>query len=271
MNIKAIYALMMLTFKEGVRDRAIYGISLFAVMMMFGSMIIMNFFMRELYKVAIDINVSSISLAGLMLTFFVSINLLSKDIDKHTIYCVLSRPYSRTQYIVGKFLGIMLIMIAAYGILLTFSSLTLWVTKIQYATWFKAFSWISFYKAIYADFLKLMLLNALVVFFTTITSSSFITLLFSVSTYIAGETIEEVVLYLKTDPPEMVMKQSVQPVIDIVQYLLPNLSIFDLKIKASHDLVISWTYMGAITLYGIIYSAVLLIAASIIFYRRELV
>lgn len=271
MNIKAIAALMTLTFKEGVRDRAIYGISLFAVMMMLGSMIIMSFFMRELYKVAVDINVSAIALAGLMLTFFVSINLLSKDIDKHTIYCVLSRPYSRTQYIIGKFLGIMLIIFAAYMILVVFSSLTIWMSKIQYAAWFKSFKWTAFYKAIYADFLKLLILNAVVIFFSTITSGSFITLLFSVSTYIAGETIEEVVLYLKTNPSDLAMKQSIQSVIDVVQYVLPNLSVFDIKIKAAHDLAISWPYIGSITIYSVVYSSVLLIAASIVFNRRELV
>lgn len=261
----------MLTFKEGVRDKAIYGIALFSLMMMFGSMIIMPLFMRELHKVAVDINVSAISLAGLLLTFFVSITMLAKDMDKHTIYSVLSKPYSRTQYIIGKYLGLMLIVLVAYVILLIFSSLTIGVTKVQYATWFKGFDWLSFYQAVYADFLKLMVLNAMVIFFSTVTSGSFITLLFSISTYIAGESIEEVVLYLKTNPADLALKSGIQPLIDVCQYVLPNLSVFDLKIKAAHDLTITWTYLGTITLYSVVYSSVMLILASMVFQRRELV
>lgn len=271
MKFTSLRALILLTFKEGVRDRAIYGIAIFALMMMFGSMILMSFFMRELYKVAVDINVSAISLAGLLLTFFVSINLMAKDIDKHTIYSVLSKPYSRTQYIVGKYFGILLIILTAYIILTACSSVTIWVSKYQYASWFSGFNWFAFYKAIYADFVKLMVVNAVVIVFSTVTSGSFITLLFSISIYIAGETIEEVVLYLKSDPGGLMMKASIQSVIDVCQYILPNLSVFDLKIQAAHDLAIGWSYMGLMTLYGVVYSCVLIVIAAMVFERRELV
>lgn len=263
---------MILTFKEGMRDKAILGIGLFSLLMMSVTFVVIGFFMRELHKVAVDINLSAIGLAGLLLTFFVSINLMAKDIDRHTIYCVMSKPFSRAQYIWGKYLGIMLIVIAAFLILTFCSSITIAIVEIQYENWFKGFSWIEYFKAVYASLLMFFILNAVVVFFSSITSSSFITLLFSISTYIAGQTIEEVVRYLKTSQGTGAeISDSLHRLIDVVQYILPNLSVFDLKVQASHAIPISMEYILTITGYTVIYSTILILGASLIFNRRELV
>lgn len=268
---KKMISLIVLTFKEGVRDRALFGIGLFALAMMGVSLIVVGLFMREIYKVAVDVNLSAIALSGLLLTFFVSINLMAKDIDKHTIYCVLSKPFSRSQYVWGKYLGIMLLILTAFFLLTLCSTATIFIIKSQFERYFTGFSWLEFYKAIYAEFLMFFVLNALIVFFSTITTSSFITLLFSIATYIAGQTIEEVVLFLKTSQSaEMVMSENISRLIDIVQYILPNLSVFDLKVQSAHAIVISFKYLGAITCYSLIYSCVLLLASSLIFRRREL-
>lgn len=270
MSLKLL-ALIILTFKEGIRDRALIGIGLFALTMMGGALVVVSLFMRELHKVSVDINLSAITFAGLLLTFFISINLLSKDMDKYTIYCVLSKPFSRSQYIWGKYLGIMLLMSAAFCILTLCATLTIFIIKSQFGLYFKNFVWLEFYKAVFSEFLMFFLLNAIVIFFSTITTSSFITLLFSIATYIAGQTIEEVVLFLKSQyAGEMVMSETIRTVIDIAQYVLPNLSVFDLKLQSAHAITISYGYLLNITAYSFVYSAILLFAASLIFNRREL-
>lgn len=266
-----ILSLSLLTFRDGVRDRAIWGIGLFSLTMMSITLIVIGFFMRELDKVAVDINLSAISLAGLLLTFFLSINLMAKDIDKKTIYCVMSKPFSRAQYIWGKYIGILFIIITAFAVLTLCSTLTIILARLQYANWFNAFSWTEYYKAIYASFLMLVVLNALVIFFSSITTSSFITLLFSICAYIAGQTIEEVVIYLKSAPGiQAQTSEFIQKMIDILQYVLPNLSVFDLKVQASHGIILPLDYMLGITGYAVMYSVILIIAASLIFNRREL-
>lgn len=268
--IKRVFSLVILTFKEGVRERALFGIGLFALLLMLASLVVVSLFMRDLHKVAVDINLSAITFAGLMLTFFVSINLMAKDIDKYTIYCVLSKPISRSEYILGKFFGIMLLIVSAFAILTLCSSMTIFIIKTQYSEWFKSFAWAGFYKAVYSEILMFAILNSIIIFFSTITTSSFITLLFSISAYAAGQTIEEVVLYLKTQP-DIILTDAIETIIDICQYILPNLAAFDLKTKAAHALPISWHYLTGITVYSILYSLILLIFASIIFNKRELV
>lgn len=115
------------------------------------------------------------------------------------------------------------------------------------------------------------ILNAIIIFFSSITSSSFITLLFSISIYISGQTIEEVVIYLKSGAGMETQLASVnQKIIEIGQYVLPNLSVFDLKVQAAHAIPISFSYVAGISVYAFIYSAVLLLAACLIFSKREL-
>lgn len=270
--IKKMIPLAVLTFKEGLRDRALFGIGLFALFMMGISLTVVGFFLREIHKVAVDVNLSAIAFSGLLLTFFVSINLMSKDIDKHTIYCVMSKPFSRTQYIFGKYCGIMLLIASAFAILTVCSSATLLIIKAQYSAYFEAFSWLSFYKAVYCELLMFFVLNAFIIFYSSITTSSFITLLFSISTYIAGQTIEEVVLFIKSSQAagDMILSETISRVIDVLQYILPNLSVFDIKIKSAHAITVSPEYLFAVTGYSVAYTSVLLIAASLIFSRREL-
>lgn len=266
-----ILSLAMLTFKEGVRDRALIGIGLFATAMMSVTLIVISLFMRELSKVAVDINLSAFSLSGLLLTFFLSITLMSKDIDKKTVYCVLSKPFSRSQYIWGKYIGILFIILTSFAVLTAFSSITIFLAKLQYANWFTTFSWAEYYKAVYACFLMFTVLSAIVIFFSSITTSSFITLLFSICTYIAGQTIEEVVRYLKSGAgKDAQISETISGIIDIIQYMLPNFSVFDLKVQASHAVLLPWNYILWITLYACIYSIILLICASFIFNKREL-
>lgn len=268
--MRRITALCLLTFKEGIRDRAFYGIGLFSLMIMGASVIIISFFFRELDKVTLDINLSAITFAGLLMIFSLSVNLMYKDIDKHTIYCVIAKPFSRTQYLIGKFLGLVLLNLVALCILTLISTATIWIIKSQYELYFNNFRWLGFYEAVFAEFLMFIVLNSVVVFFSTITSSSFLTLLFTLGTYITGQTIEEVVLFIKSQAQQIDLSKGAQFIITVTQYLAPNLSAYDLKIKVSHGLAISPCYLLTITAYSLTYSAGLLILSSIIFSRREL-
>jgi hypothetical protein len=130
--------------------------------------------------------------------------------------------------------------------------------------------WLPVFQAVFAEFLMFMVLNAVVIFFSTVTTSSFLTLLFTISAYIIGQTVEEVVQFIQSQAQEIQLTTAVKAVIEMTQYIVPNLSVYDLKIRAAHGLSISFSYLLSITAYSLIYSAVLILFASIIFSRREL-
>ncbi|NOX33896.1 MAG: ABC transporter permease subunit [Deltaproteobacteria bacterium] len=266
-----ITALAVLTFKEGIRDRALAGIFIIALIMLFATILFTGLFGHELGKVLVDLNLSTIAFAGLLLTFFVNINLMAKDIDKRTIYCVLSKPISRTQYILGKYLGLMLIVFVALFFLLVFSAGIMYFVKSLYANiYFKDFSWSCYFQAYLYEMLMFAVLNSVVIFFSSISSSSFLTLLFSLATYITGQTIEEVMEFFKKETLGKQMSEMNQWIVDIAQYVFPNFSAFDIKTLASHGKLMPFSHTAALLSYSVVYTILLLFLASLIFNKREI-
>src|SRR5512144_731443 len=121
-----LWPIALITFKEGIRNRALYGITLFALLLFGVTALVATMIPREVGKVSVDMALSTISFAGLLIVLFVGINLLAKDLDKRTIYTVLSRPISRSQYIIGKFFGMVLLITVTTGVisLLAMGSIT---------------------------------------------------------------------------------------------------------------------------------------------------
>lgn len=265
------FSLATITFKEGIRNRALFGIALFALFMLGLNIAVAGFFMRDIGKVTVDMNLSALSFAGLLLILFVGINLMAKDIDRKTIHLVLSKPISRAQYIWGKFLGIQLFALVSLSILVGFSCATVFLLLRLYPDYFVGFYWSKFFIASFFVFVKISVLTGIVVFFSSITSSSFITLIFSISCYIVGVTIEEVVFYLQSEfaAREVLISGALKNFIAVITFLLPNLTVFDFSLEAAHGLPITGSRFFLSLGYGGIYVTLLLVLASVVFSRRE--
>jgi ABC-type transport system involved in multi-copper enzyme maturation permease subunit len=269
--MKAVWSLALITFKEGIRNRALYGIALLALFLFGLNITVAGFFMRDIGKVTVDMNLTALTVAGLLLVFFVGVNLMAKDIDRKTIHLVLSKPISRSQYIWGKYLGIIFFVTVSLLLLLIFSALTVVLLKSLYANYFSGFSWSIFFIAGFFVLLKFWVLTAVVVFFSAITSSSLITLIFSLASYVAGVTIEEVVFYIQSEfaAQERMISESLKNFIEVVSYILPNFAVFDFTVEAAHGLAISSSRLLLSGGYGLVYTVILLLLASFIFQRRE--
>lgn len=269
--MKRVFSLAVITYKEGIRNRALFGIALLALFLMGLNIAVAGFFMRDIGKVTVDMNLSALSFAGLLLIFFVGINLMAKDIDRKTIHLVLSKPISRGQYIWGKFFGIQLFVLAALSMLTFFACATVFLLLQLYPDYFIGFSWSIFLLACLFVFIKISVLSAIVVFFSSITSSSFITLIFSISSYVVGVTIEEVVFYINSElaAREVLISAPLKRFIEAISYLLPNFSVFDFSLEAAHGLAIEVSRLGLSLGYAVVYASLLLMLASAIFARRE--
>lgn len=269
--LQRVWGLALVTCKEGVRDRSLYGIFLFALFVLGLNIAVAGFFMRDLGKVTVDMNLAALSFAGLLLVFFICINLMAKDIDKKTIHLVLSKPFSRAEYIWGKYFGLLLVVFFAQAVLLLFSCATISCVHAMYPNFFAGFSWSVFFVAVFFGYLQLALLCAIVVFFSSITSTSFVTLIFSMASYIVGVSLEEVVFYLKSQAAtnEVVASASLQRTLEVVSWLVPNFAAFDFKLEAAHGLMLDWSRLGVTCGYGFFYIYLLLMLASLIFKRRE--
>lgn len=266
----ALWPIAVITFKEGIRNRAIYGISIFALLLLGANLLISGMIMQEVGKVAVDMALSTVSFTGLLLVLFIGINLMAKDLDKRTVYMVLSRPISRSQYILGKFLGMTLLILVTLSLLGIFAILSILMVKMSYPSYFQRFSWSMVLLAISFSALMLILLSALSFLFASFASTSFVTLVLTIISYIIGQSIADVKALVEA-PDVVGIKVSPITVkaVQVAYYIFPNLSIFDIKTQAAHALIISSAYIFWAIFYGLIYTGIVITIASLIFRKRE--
>jgi ABC-type transport system involved in multi-copper enzyme maturation permease subunit len=267
----ALWPIALITFKEGIRNRAIYGIMLFALMLFGATALVATMIPHEVGKVSVDMALSTISFTGLLVVLFVGINLMAKDLDKRTIYTVLSRPISRSQYILGKYFGMVLLITVTMGILSVLALGAIALLKISIAAYFTRFSWSLIVLSVFLTILMLILLSAISFLFASFTTSSFVTLVLTIITYIIGQSLSGVKALVESSPQEIGI--TVSPVtmkmVQAAYYLFPNLSLFDIKLQAAHALAVSSSFVMWTIVYALVYIALSITLAALIFRKKE--
>lgn len=268
--MQLLWPIAMITFKEGIRNKSIYGISLLALLMMVANFLISDMVSQDVGKVAVDIALSAVSFSGLLLVLFVGINLMAKDLDRKTIYMVLAKPISRAQYLIGKFIGVAFLIFVCLCVLSSFAAVSIFLIKLGHAKYFLHFSWPLVGLSLFFTTLMLMLVSALSFLFASFTSTSFLTFILTVISYIIGMSLNDVKALVEA--PQAV-GITVSPVtVKIVQaayYIFPNLSFFDIKIQAAHGLSVPPLYIAGVVAYSVLYSSIALALACFIFRKRE--
>lgn len=265
-----LWPLALITFKEGIRHRIFYSISLFALLFVGANLVVTSMIPQEAGKVAVDMSLSAISFTGLLLVLFIEINLIAKDLDRRTIYMILSRPVSRSQYIVGKFIGMAMIIIATLFIVSIFALLSLFMLKMMYPTFFLRFSWPLVLLAIAFIVLMLNMLSALSFLFASLTSSSFTTLILTMISYIIGQTLVDMKAIVESPHSAGIQVSPITvKVVQIAYYVFPNLSLFDIKTQAAHGLSVSFSFIFWTVSYGLIYTCISITLATLFFRKKE--
>jgi ABC-type transport system involved in multi-copper enzyme maturation permease subunit len=267
--MKKVRILASITFLEGVRNRFFYGLLTIALLLFGANLIITRSFTYDLGKVAVDIGLSATAIYGLMIIFFLGINLISKDLDKLTVYMVLGRPIARWQYVLGKFFGLSLIILVSMVILGAISAASVVVATADTTHIPVNFSWWGFAVALIFQYLSLNLIMAFTLLFAVLTTSAFIAMILSLSTYFIGQNIELLIRLLTTS---QLFESTAQLVAmgEALSWVFPNLAAFDLKTAAAYGLPMEPAYLVWTLIYGLVYTALLLVFTSLIFNRREL-
>ncbi|MEO6667095.1 MAG: ABC transporter permease subunit [Nitrospiria bacterium] len=264
-----IWPLVVITFKEGLRNRVFQAVAVLASGLFLLTATFSTFFARDVVKVAVDLALSGTVLAGLLLTIFVGNALIAKDLDRRTVHMVLSRPVSRGAYIVGRFLGLVALIVTAMFILGALAALSIaWVDRMTSDTYGVA-HWPEFGAAIGASTVMLIVLAAIGLFLASSLSNSFLALALTIAAYFIGASVEQVKLYLLSGELEAHVPAMLRQVVLAISYIVPNLAAFDLKLQAAHGLPIASGHLAALALYGVSYATMLIVVAAWIFGRRE--
>jgi ABC-type transport system involved in multi-copper enzyme maturation permease subunit len=265
-----IFLLAWITFKDSIRSKALYGIFFFGLALFLANILITGIFSWEIGKVAADVGLSVVSLSGLAIIFFFSIQIVANDLERKTIYLILSKPISKVQYLLGKFAGLSLIILVSSAILGACAALSFKLATMGAEAYIPAhFSWHLFWLALVFITLSLLLLQALSFLCVSVTTNSFTAFLLCLMLYFIGQNLERVVTIIQRgkmfNNNPLLLK-----FLDGVTWVLPNLAAFDLKTTAAYGLPVNGTYIGWTALYGVTYIGVCLALAGLIFQRREI-
>ena len=267
-----IVAVALISFKEGLRQRVLYGMLIFSLLLIAFSVLASGLFMRDIDKITIDFCLTAVSLGGLLVPFFLAVNLLARDLERRTVYSLLARAISRREYILGKFGGLALITTTIVGILSCASIIAIAGSKLLYAGHFFAdFRWSAVLIALAACLFGLLMFNAVVIFWSSVTTSSFLVTLLTLATYLVGQTMEDLVRFMSIKIPGVEHSPLVQKSVQVALYIFPNLAAFDLKLAAAHGLIVPFKELFFLTVYGASYTVAALCLAILFFQKRDLV
>jgi Cu-processing system permease protein len=254
--MNAIVAIARGTFREAVRDRVLFLVVGFGVISLGLSRLLSPIALGEGERVTVDLGLSALGLLGIAIIALVGTNLVHKEIERRTIHVVLSRPVSRTSYLVGKWAGLSLTMAAAVGamggILLAVAVSVRGPGAVGPVA-----------QAVLLIILSNTLLAALAVLFSSL-STPILSVVYTLGLYATG--------YWTNDLRDFAaaMPGGLGGLVRGVSFVIPNLELFNLRPQVAHLQTAPTMQLALAFGYAAAYAAAALALAVVAFERREL-
>ncbi len=252
-----IRAIALNTFKEAIRDRILYLLLFFVAVCIIFSRILALLAVGDRAKIIMDVGLASLSLFGILMAILIGTGLVYKEIDKRTIYALLSKPIQRYQFLLGKYLGLLLTL-AVMLVLMTLIFLVLLLLH-KYPVGG------SFFMAILFIFVELCLITAVAMLFSCF-STPILSTLFSLSFYLIGHLSWGLETLIAKIP-----QGGVKTLARIFYTFLPDLENFNFKTEVVHHLPIPPQIFLYSFLYGLFYTVFILTLAVMVFRRRDFI
>jgi len=266
--MNAIRSVAVAVFRESVRDRVFYNLVLFAVLLVGASILIGQLTAGQDVKIIKDLGLAATSLFGLFIAIFVGINLVSKEVDRRSVYSLFAKPIRRSEFILGKYAGLLLTLLANMAIMTVAIYAVLYFLSrgvpvaIQRA-WDAPALDPALLTAIGLIYLNLAVVTAVALFFSTY-SSPMLSAIFTLGVYVAGQFNADLKRFdVIVDSPAAIA------VAKACYYVLPDFSKFDVKMAVVHGIPVSAGYAASTAGYAALYIAALLFGAVMIFSRRD--
>jgi ABC-type transport system involved in multi-copper enzyme maturation permease subunit len=266
--VKAVVWIAINGFREAVRDKVMYSLVAFAVLLIAASYVIGELTAGQDVKIVKDLGLSAIGIFGLFMAIFIGIGLVSKEVERRSIYALLAKPIRRSHLVLGKYLGLVLtlvvnvaVMTAAFYLVLSFLGIREgeFTRQAREALPYDP----ALLKAVWLTLVQLMIVTATALFFSTF-STPILSAVLTFLVYVAGFFSADLRNF-----DQVVDARAVQMLARGLYYLLPNLGSFDITAQVVHGIPIDWRYIATTTAYGFSYIAILLIMSATIFSRRD--
>ena len=246
------------TFREAVRDRVLYNLIAFALMLSGAALLVGEISIDIERLVVVNLGLTAVSLFGVVIAIFIGIGLVSKEIDKRTLYTVLSRPVRRWEFVVGKFFGLT-------GTLVVntfFMALGVFLALLYVAHRFQNMDfWVLV--ALYFIVLQFFIVCALALFFSTF-STPLMSAVFTFALFVIGSLAEDLRGFAR-------VTQGVAGWIATgIAYVVPNFSALNIIGAVAHGDPVAGRLILYSTIYALLYSTIAISGAVLIFQHRNL-
>ena len=255
-SILRIWAIAANSFREVIRDRILYFIGFFALLMAFAWRLLPEIAVGTHEKIFLDLGLAAIGLLGIIVAVFVGTGLINKEIDKKTILVLIPKPLSRAEFILGKHLGLSGVLAVMLGVMLVIYLLMLLGMKVSFQA-------LPLIVSVFYLGLELILIAAVAIAFGVFTSSILATLM-TFGVYLMGHISKDLIQLgiISKNPNILAITKN-------IYLILPDLERLNFRNEAVYGLLPSADVLMANALYSLVYTGLLLGISILIFSRRQ--
>jgi ABC-type transport system involved in multi-copper enzyme maturation permease subunit len=255
-------------YRESVRDRVPLTIAGFGVLLVCASYLIGQLTAGQDLKIIKDLGLAALDILGLLIAVFIGIGLVAKEVERRSIYSLLSKPLTREQFLLGKFFGLAMTlavnlaaMVVAYYLVLFYQDLN--ASPAERASWTAPAMDPRLLIAVVLIFGELMLVTALALFFSTF-SSPLLSILLTFGLWIAGHFNADLRNF-----GDIVDSTAAAYLAKTAYYLLPNLAPFNVKAEVVHGVHVPASHVALTLGYAAVYTSALLVSAMAVFRKKD--
>ncbi len=249
-----LLAIALNTFREAVRDRVLYLLLAFALILIGVSRLLSLLTVGSEEKIIKDVGLSAISIFGVLTAVFVGVSLVFKEIERRTVYTLLANPVRRWQFVSGKFAGLLAVL--SLNVVSMFLGLAIILAFRGESSW-------ALIPAVLLILVELGIITAFALLFSSLTNP-ILASVWTFAVYVAGHLSWSLKL-LKDKVPEGLS----QWLCDLAYWLLPHLEQLNVKAEVVHGQSISLGSVGLAVLYGTSYALAVLVLACVVFERKD--
>ena len=266
--MRATAAIAINVFRESVRDKVLYNLVLFAILLIGASYLLGQLTAGQDVKIIKDLGLAATSMFGLFIAVFIGIGLVSKEVERRTIYALLAKPIHRYQLVIGKYIGLTLTLMvnvaimggALYAVLAYMS----WNVGVDLQrAWDAPALDPTLLKALALILVELMLITAIAIFFSTF-STPILSAAFTFGFFVVGHFSADLRNF-----EQVVDSPAAARLARGLYWVLPNLAQFDVKSQVVHAQPVPFGYLALTVGYAALYVSMLLTIAVLVFARRD--
>ena len=263
-SFERMWAIGLNTFREAVRNKVLAILVMFAVALMAFSLVLGQLSLHEEVRIIKDLGLAGISIFGVIIALFLGVNLLSKELDRKTVYAIVPKPLHRHEFLLGKYVGLVVTITCLVVLMSAVLAVFLLTQGGRHG--------VTMIRAEILILLELLLLMAVAMLFSSF-SSPWLSAMFAGALWVIGRNTAELEAFaagpkLEASPASAILGALLEVLPDFRIFFVSGAN-FDDAVVSVHESFVSWGYVGNAAAYAAAYAGLCLVVAVLLFQRRD--